>query len=75
MPFEEARINRPKKKRRGPLRTCPKVTPWYPPKHVSKKAMNGGRCNYWNPIDRHCSHWKAKDSLACPCHVEVYEGW
>ena len=76
MPFEEARNhNEPsKKKRRGPRRTCPKVTPWNPPGHVSKKARNGGRCDYWNPNDGHCSHWKAKDSLACPCHRELYEG-
>ena len=77
MPFEEARkyINPPpKKKQRRVRRNCPKVTPWTPPKRISKKARNGGRCDYLTPDGTHCSHWQAPKSLACWCHREAYEG-
>ena len=55
-------------------RTCPKVTPPKPPKWIRKNEAVGGRCNYIAPDDSLCSHWRAKDSLACPCHIEAYEG-
>lgn len=55
-------------------RTCPKVTPRKPPKWVSRRETVGGRCNYIGPDGNLCPHWRARDSLACPCHVEAYEG-
>ena len=55
-------------------RTCPKVAPHKPPSWVSKKDLVGGRCNYIGPDGIPCSHWRARDSRACPCHVEAYEG-
>jgi hypothetical protein len=64
----------PAPERKRVRRTCPKVTPRKPPKWVSKKETVGGRCNYIGADGNLCPHWRAKDSLACPCHVEAYEG-
>ena len=55
-------------------RTCPKVTPVKRPSSVSKKETVGGRCNYIGPEGNLCPHWRARDSDACPCHVEAREG-
>ena len=54
--------------------TCPKVPSFKPPSWLSKKEMVGGRCNYMGPDKNLCHHWRARDSHACPCHVEAYEG-
>ena len=54
--------------------TCPKVTRSKPPSWVSKKEAVRGRCNYIGPDGNLCPHWRARDSYACPCHVEAYEG-
>jgi hypothetical protein len=64
----------PAPKRQRVRRTCPKVTPFKPPSWVSKKETVGGRCNYIGPDENLCPHWRAKDSFACPCHVEAFEG-
>lgn len=61
-------------KRERVRRTCPKVTPRKPPSWVSKKETVAGRCNYIGPDKNLCPHWRARDSYACPCHVEAYEG-
>ena len=55
-------------------RTCPKVTPSKSPSWVSKKETVGGRCDYIGPDNNLCPHWRARDSYACPCHIEAYEG-
>jgi hypothetical protein len=54
--------------------TCPKVAARRPPSWVSEKEAVGGRCDYLGPDGGLCPHWRAKDSYACPCHVEAYEG-
>lgn len=64
----------PAPSRRRVRRSCPKVTPPKPPSYVSKKEAVGGRCNYIPPDGKLCPHWRARDSRACPCHVEAYEG-
>lgn len=64
----------PAPKKEWVRRTCPKVTPHKPPSWVSKKETVGGRCNYIPPDGKLCPHWRARDSFACPCHVEAYEG-
>ena len=53
-------------------RKCPSPTPLNPPKRISKKAINGGRCDYLDPDGKHCSHWQAPDSEACYCHFDAY---
>ena len=55
-------------------RTCPERTRRKPPSWISKKDIVGGRCDYIGPDKKLCSHWRARDSRACPCHVEAYEG-
>ncbi len=65
---------RPASDREWVRRTCPEVTPRKPPRWVSTKEAVGGRCNYIGPDKNLCPHWRAEDSLACPCHVEAYEG-
>ena len=39
---------------------------------ISKKAKNGGRCDYLDPDGNICSHWQAPDSDACYCHFDAY---
>ena len=55
-------------------RTCPEVTPRKPPSWVSRREAVGGQCDYIGPDGKLCPHWRARDSRACPCHVEAYEG-
>jgi len=64
----------PEPKRERVRRSCPKVTRHKPPSWVSRKETVGGRCDYVYPDGALCSHWRARDSNACPCHVEAYEG-
>ena len=59
----------PRKWRR---RACPNPTPRTRPKRISKKAKNGGRCDYLDPDGNICSHWQAPDSDACYCHFDAY---
>ena len=59
----------PKRRRR---RKCPKPTPANRPRRISKKAANGGRCDYIDPDGNHCSHWQAPGSDACWCHFDAY---
>jgi hypothetical protein len=72
-PVASSQSEPPPKKERV-RRTCPKVTRSKPPSWVSKKEAVGGRCNYIGPDKNLCPHWRARDSYACPCHVEAYEG-
>lgn len=64
----------PAPKRERVRHTCPKVTPRTPPAWVSMKETVRGRCDYIGSDKKLCLHWRAKDSYACPCHVEAYEG-
>ena len=66
--------SKPEPKKEWVRRSCPKVTKHKPPSWVSKKEAVGGRCDYVGPDGRPCPHWRARDSRACPCHVEAYEG-
>ena len=52
--------------------TCPKRTQPNRPKRISKKAINGGRCDYIGPDGNICSHWQAPGSDACWCHFDAY---
>ncbi len=59
----------PKRRRR---RKCPKRTSLNRPRRISKKAKNGGRCDYIGPDGKICSHWQAPGSDACWCHFDAY---
>jgi hypothetical protein len=59
----------PQRRRR---RGCPKRTPLNRPRRISKKAKNGGRCDYLDPDGKICSQWQAPDSDACWCHFDAY---
>lgn len=73
-PDRSGASSQPESKGEWVRRTCPKLTPRKPPKWVSKKEAVGGRCNYIDPEGSLCPHWRARDSDACSCHVEAYEG-
>ena len=62
----------PQTPRKWRRRACPNPTPRTRPKRISKKAKNGGRCDYLDPDGNICSHWQAPDSDACYCHFDAY---
>lgn len=60
-------------KRRLRRRRCPKIRGGKP-KYIGKADLLDGLCDFIDPDGAWCNHWRARDSGACPCHRDRYNG-